>query len=172
MTEDYQPMVNDRRDFDPVDPRWSYILDEQQPAWRELVAVRERRVTWPFQPHGVRWRYFHAARLSPDWCFYAWGRQYVLADWDEERPALVNVRLCVGTRHSDLTVYAVLDLREQAFSYPAREVSDLSPAEVAEVDAKCGKLLAFFADACEHWQAGDQAHPATAADLYTANGGT
>lgn len=164
----YQPMRNDYRDFNPVAPEWSYILDEAPPAtWRELVAVNRRHATWPFQPHGYGGRWFHSVRLSPDWCFLSWGAEYVLADWDESSPGLVNVRLRLTRRPHEWVVWTQLDLREQVFSYTDADVSAL-PADVfAELAIKCDKLLAFFADACQHWHDGDQPRPINATDLYT-----
>lgn len=185
VTPPYRPMVNDSRDFDPMGDSWGYILDNA-PAdtWRELVAVRDRRATWPFQVRGQQPHhngYFYA-RLSPDWCFLAWGREYVGAEWDPAERHLVRCRLTIARRTQkregthelhDWAGVITLDLRDQTFTYkPCRRDELLGvPADVlAEVEHKAGKLLAFFDDAIAHWRAGDQERPVDAVDLYRPGG--
>lgn len=178
----YQPMTNDRRDFDPMGDDWSYILDNY-PAdtWRQLVAVKARRASWPFADRGItgdRWgKAWHSARLAPDWAFYAWGHEYVLVSWDEARPHEVVCRLVIERRYHDpetghrveeWTGQVTLDLREQTQTWQLcpRDAERGAPGDVAaEAAHKGAKLLAFFNDACEHWRAGDQARPVQAYDL-------
>jgi hypothetical protein len=177
----YRPMVNDARDFDPMGADWAYILDNAPPdTWRELVAVRDRKATWPFQVRGQEPHhngYFYA-RLSPDWCFLAWGREYVGAEWHPDRPHEVRCRHAIarraevreGTRElHDWAGVITLDLAAQTFTYkPCRrdELLGVPAGVLAEVEHKARKLLAFFNDAISHWAAGDQARPVTASDLY------
>lgn len=166
----YEPMIHDRAEYDPAAGPWNYILDDAPPdKWRELVAVAQRSATWPFQPRYTGSRYC-SARLSPDWCFYAWGSEYVLADWEPDKPQLVTCRIVVTRRvqHDGWwTTRASLDLASGSFTAPASPCDPPMPADVtAELDAKCGKLLAFFADANRHWRAGDQERPVQAGDLY------
>lgn len=179
----YRPMRNDPAGFDPMGEDWGYILDDVPAGqWRELVAVCDRRETWPFQIRGASARPYKegywSARLSPDWCFLAWGREYIGATWDPDRPHEVSCRITVTRRAEaregthDLHDWAgviTLDLREQEFTYrPCRRDQLLGvPAGVtSEAEHKARKLLAFFNDAIRHWHDGDQSRPASAADLY------
>lgn len=181
ITPAYRPMRNDAADFDPMGTGWRYILDDAPPdTWRELVATCDRRETWPFQIRGTdrhRDGYFYA-RLSPDWCFLAWGREYIGAAWDPARPHEVTCRITVARRaeareggHAlhDWAAVITLDLHGQAFTWrPCRRDAELGvPADVAaEIEHKAAKLLAFFNDAIEHWREGDQPRPVNAIDLY------
>jgi hypothetical protein len=182
ITPGYRPMRNDAAGFDPMGDDWAYILDDAPPdTWRELVATCDRRETWPFQVRGASRHgdgYFYA-RLSPDWCFLAWGRQYVGACWDPARPHEVACRVIAGRlagqregEHAvhDWAAVVTLDLHEQTFTWhPCPRDARLGvPDDVAaEIEHKAGKLLAFFNSAIEHWRAGDQPRPVVAADLYT-----
>jgi hypothetical protein len=181
-TADYQPMVNDRHEFNPMGAEWSYILDSGNdgPAWRALVAKNMRYGTWPFAGHGHTGRRggpsYHHARLSPDWVFYSWGSEYVGASWDEAEPSIVKCRLVIGRDYGDdYTGHVVIDLRAKACQpwLPCQRGRERGiPADVAaEAEHKAAKLLAFFLDAIMHWKAGDQERPVQAADIYTQNGG-
>ena len=182
----YQPMRNDYAGFDPMDGRWSYIIDDTEVRWRGMVPVNLRWATWPFT--GGR-AFGSCIRLAPDWCFRSWYPEYVLAHagWDGNRdPAgselhqvtarLVLVRYLDPDRPGKPTEwagYALLDLRARSWTWrPSGRDRDRdrdTPADVmAEIDRKCMKLLAFFDDAIAHWKTGGQPRPVTAADLYHA----
>jgi hypothetical protein len=177
----YKPMGNDRRDFNPMGEEWGYILDETPPTpWRELVAVRARRATWPFEvitDNRVH-RSYGSVRLSPDWCFYAWGTEYVGAGWYPVAPHIVRCHLMIGRRYDNGVGWppvemwsgvAVLDLRDGSHAwepYPSQREREVLPDVRAEIGHKAGKLLAFFQDAIGHWKAGDQERPVQATDLY------
>jgi hypothetical protein len=180
-TETYQPMRNDRRDFDPMGDDWSYILDtgNRGEGWRELVAVNARRATWPFELHADRSGHsYGSVRLSPDWAFYSWGGEYVGAYWDADRPHEVRCHVYVGRDYRNGTSWApaekwdgemTLDLLAGTHSWRPfpRDADKAVPDDVAaEFAHKGAKLLAFFADACEHWRAGDRARPLQAHELY------
>jgi hypothetical protein len=183
----YQPMANDRRDFDPMSAEWAYILDDgcRPPCrWRELVPARERVATWPFEAAG-RHRDnspYYGARLAPDWAFYAWGSEYALAGWRPGSPHEVFCHIGAtraapgperGRRAGLYVGYVHLDLRGQTVRWaPCRADAERGvPEDVnAEAEHKGRKLLAYFADACARWQRGE-AQPVTARDLYEARKG-
>jgi hypothetical protein len=179
----YTPMTNDRRDFDPAGADWSYILDNGCAGlntWRELVPVKQRRATWPFTAYGqLHGRCHYAVRLAPDWAFYSWGSEYVLASWEPAEAHAVVCRVLItrstpsaefgpvsdtysGRTHLDLTS------QRAAWVPDARTVQRADiPADVwAESVCKGGKLLAFFNDACAQWRRGDSPRPVQAHDLY------
>ncbi len=169
-TSGYKPIRNDRADFDPMSDQWSYVVDDAGAEWRQLVAKSQRRATWPFRKesqHG-----YHYVRLSPDWAFYAWGSEYVGADWSPERPSLVDARLTITRRVErdgrfrldDYTGIMTLDLAAQSFAWDCpRQI----PADVlAEAEHKARKLLGFFATQNEAWREESTPRPVTAADLY------
>lgn len=176
----YVPMRNDRRDFDPMGEDWHYILDDggTGQGWRELVAVNARRATWPFALHEDRQgRSYGYARLSPDWAFYSWGNEYLMASWDAAQPHQVRVMLTIGRDYPDAEFghrtaawsgQMVLDLLAMSYAwdlYP-RDADKPIPDDVAaEATHKGAKLLAFFTDACGHWRAGDQPKPVQAYEL-------
>jgi hypothetical protein len=51
-TTAYRPMRNDTRDLDPMGEAWATSWTTPRLTWRELVAVLDRRATWPFQARG------------------------------------------------------------------------------------------------------------------------
>jgi hypothetical protein len=168
----YQPMRNDPAGFDPAGGPWAYVSDDRPPQrWRALVAVAARRGTWPFAARDTDNRYFYA-RLSPDWCHCSWGSEYVGAEWDPARSSAVTARLSITRRPLGWTLKVTLDLAAGTYSWDPAGAAGMPDDAVAEAEVKCGKLLTFFAQACEHWRAGDQPHPPTASDLDLAGPGT
>lgn len=180
-TAAYRPMRNDRRDFDPMGADWGYVLDDT-PAdlWRELVAVRDRRASWPFQIRGQQPGHdgYWYARLSPDWCWCAWGAEYIGAHWNPATPSQVTCRVTItrytatGGEHQGgrWTGELVLDLHEQSFTWQPcpRDLARGVPDDVtAEAGHKAAKLLAFFDAQIAQWRAGDTPRPFTAADAVS-----
>lgn len=101
----YRPMVNARRDFDPMGEEWNYICDEygsRAAGWRGMVPVNLRPFTWPYRlctdRHGQN--AYGCVRLAPDWCLYAWGNQYVLAGWNPAAEHMVNCRTVIERRYA------------------------------------------------------------------------
>jgi hypothetical protein len=175
----YTPMKNDRCEFDSMGQEWGYILDDGpgEQSWRSMVPLAERAFTWPYQLHTDRHgqRSYGSARLAPDWCFYSWHPEYVLASWGPEAPHLVQCRLWFARRYTspgpelrDVTGVVMLNLLHQSYTWAPCKRDELRgvPGDiVAEVAHKAGKLLAFFRSECEHWRAGDQPRPAQAWNL-------
>jgi hypothetical protein len=173
----YQPMRNAHPDFDPMGEEWGYILDSgcaPAEAWRGMVARNLRSATWPYKLLSDRHGRYGGARLAPDWCYWAWGREYVTATWRPEEPHLIRCRLTIGRRYANAAPEAeyaghvILGLRGQTVTWlPAQAMHRDIPASVtAEAEHKGAKLLAFFTDAIGHWKAGDQEQPVQARDLY------
>jgi hypothetical protein len=99
----YQPMTNSRPGFDPMSEVWNYISDEYPGGpWRGLVPVSMRPFTWPYQLHTDRHGQgsYGAVRLSPDWAYYAWRNEHVLADWSPDKPHTVNCRTRLERRYT------------------------------------------------------------------------
>ena len=99
----YQPMANDRRDFDPMGQEWGYVPDEHPgQEWRGMVACGLRPSTWPYKLYTDRHGKdpYGAVRLAPDWCLYAWGNEYVSASWVPESPHAVTCRTVIERRYA------------------------------------------------------------------------
>lgn len=98
----YEPMKNNRAGFDPVGAEWGYILDDRpnEQPWRGMVPLAERPFTWPYQLHADRYGRYGSARLAPDWAFYAWRNEYVLASWDPSAPHVVDCRTMLERRYA------------------------------------------------------------------------
>lgn len=196
----YEPMTNDRREFDPVAGEWGYILDDTSAdtAWRGMVPLSGRPFTWPYRLHTIFGRNpYGSARLAPDWCFYAWSDEYVLASWSPAAEHAVTCRTTLYRRYgpegtpparpgdnfagvgNDRWVYrewrlnVTLDLLRGAYgvNIVPDDGAQFIPADVqAEGEAKAAKLLAFFQAECLRWQAGELARPQQAYELVSHDG--
>jgi hypothetical protein len=198
----YTRMANDRRDFDPMGADWGYISDEfgsEAANWRGMVPVGLRAFTWLYQLYTDRHgqHAYGSVRLAPDWCHYAWGPEYVGAEWEPASPHTVKCRGQVQRRYApagEVSDWPANPFagegndRWHVYEWVARSTLDLLsgtwelevaptgaerapsvPADVrAEAEHKAGKLLAFFRAECEHWRAGDQERPVQAYDLRLA----
>lgn len=161
----YQPMRDDRAEFNPAGGPWNYVTDDFPPQqWRAQVAVAARRATWPFAARGTGHRYQYA-RLSPDWCLYSRGHEYAGTRWQPTRPSIVTARPSITRHPRGWTLNVALDLAAGAHSWKPRGAQGMPDDAAAQAAVKCGKLLAFFDQAIGHWRAGDQRRPGCARDL-------
>jgi hypothetical protein len=170
-------MANDAREFDPKGEHWSYILDDHSVIYHHpLTAPRLRVGWWPFAREGREYT-SHWVRLSPDWCFYSWGPDYVLAGpvGGDEPASLIACEIHLGNGAPDWTrskyderVTIRLDLAAKTHEILWPAAGPRSPAQVAEATHKAGKLLAYLTAECARRDEAGSTRPVTAADVADA----
>ncbi len=159
----YEPMANNRAEFDPMGAEWAYIVDDNQIIYHHpLTAPRLREGWWPFARKDTE--YADAfVRLSPDWCLYSWGSEYVLAGRGEQ-PHLAVASLHVGDCGHYCEVH--LDLRAGNWTLAWAYGVEVTPELLAEAGHKAGKLLAYLTAECARRDKAGSTRPVTAHDLH------